>query len=272
MLARPKPTPPPEPPQPALEMPKSEAEVDAALIGIEHERAAIQAMLAGLPARETELLDQDADDAAFVKLDIDKKRYERALERLDRKEAQLVQVAEKLHGEAQQVVYGEIRQRYVATSQDLAEATARVEYLLETVNSISGEADRAGFSVMQQPTLPPVGYSPVAGTMAFGGHLNVLANQAAIAARTPVQVPRLAPRERTYAIRFLKWTEYRGSAFQRGQIAGFKGSVCRRFVEAGRAEWMKPGMTFDPWAAAFGAGPAPAETPRPHPAPTDQDD
>ena len=238
-------------------MPRSEAEVDAALADLEAERTRLRAALAALPSQETRLLDQDAGDDAFFNLDLQRRRNERALGRLDVKEAQLVRLGERYQIEAQQAAYAELRQRYVAASEAVADAASLVAQRIEAVNKLSLEADRRGFSIPQLPTLPRVGYSSAGGSVVFDGHLAALHGQVKIADATPKQVPQAAPRQKTYAVRFLKWTEMGQAAYQRGQIANFVGGDCEKLVARGRAEWMKPGMTFDPMAAMWGAGPAP---------------
>lgn len=257
MLMR-RPTPFPETP-PASEIPSSPEAVDAALAALEHDRQAILAALASIPEREQTLLDADADDEAFIALEIEKKRAERALERLDRREQQLVQLAEQFENDSRQSAYGSIRERYILASHALADAAARVSQLIETVNEISRECDRCGFSQMMIPTLPPPGYSAAGAYMTFGGHLGVLRNHASVAERTPAQVP-ISSQPRTQAVRFLRFTEFRRAGYQRGQIASFLLSDARRLVDAGYAEFMQRGMAFDPIAASWGAGPAPAES------------
>jgi len=240
-------------------MPRTLEQIDAALLDIEGERGELQALIAGIPAQETALLDEDADDDAFIKLDTDRKRAERALERLDRKETQLVQLAERYQAETQQRAYASARQRYLIETRRLAAMALEIQAQIETVNAISVEADRSGFSIMQIPTLPPVGYSQTGAWTQFG-NLRILEAWAHIAASTPTQVPRIPPRQRTYPVRFLQWTDYGMTAYQRGQVAYFTGRNCRALVDAGRAEYMRKGMTFDAFTAAWGAGPAPPET------------
>ena len=196
MLAHRPPTPPPEPPPPAFEMPRSEAEVDAALADLEAERTRLRAALAALPSQETRLLDQDAGDDAFFNLDLQRRRNERALGRLDVKEAQLVRLGERYQIEAQQAAYAELRQRYVAASEAVADAASLVAQRIEAVNKLSLEADRRGFSIPQLPTLPRVGYSSAGGSVVFDGHLAALHGQVKIADATPKQVPQAAPRQK----------------------------------------------------------------------------
>ena len=202
------------------------------LAHIASERAALVSMLEGIPEREREMLEHDAPDSAFQKIDLDRRRAHLKLQRLNERATELeaaLQTAQDADTERHWLGYVD---RYETAAKALAAVGELLMRLDAELFSLVNESQRAGFSryALHQAQLP---WQPLVHNQdQLFAYLKVIPGLRQV--RFDFRPPKL------FVVRFLAWTPYGGTAYMRDQEAGFAPDEAWALVLAQKAEWANP--------------------------------
>ena len=207
----------------------TEEAVDLALAQLDAERARYQAIIDTFAAEEQALLDRDAPQQDFSRLDMRVRDAGRKLRGLDMRERKLVARGAALSREA--------RSRLWAAH--LANCRRIALDMGETLRTLSTEYERArhalsaawgslgGNGIAPFPELPRVYLGPL---QSWCSHMQSPNLDQVLVVDDKIS--------QLVTVRFHKWTAHGSSAYQAGQTAGFKPGDAHWLVDLGAADFV----------------------------------
>lgn len=223
-------------PPPASAVPTTTPEVHSALAALDAERAGHREALELFPERERGLLDREAPDEDFAALDVQRKRIRYKLDKLDKREGQLLDALQMAELADAQAAWLALADEYEPVARDIAKLGRAFNARLIELQALSGRSHSLARAWHVREALPGFDYLPALSTQALDYPV-----QAARAARD-VRLTVPSPAVRLYTVRFLTFwdggSRMAGPAYSTGMEAGFVAAIAWYLVENRIAEWL----------------------------------
>lgn len=206
------------------------AELEQQLADMHAERIGLGKMLDTIPEREKEALENDASDAAFQKIDIDRRRAHHKLQRLNHRHIELdaaIAGARAIETAKQWAAYVD---RYEALAQHMVEAADALVAAHGAIFNLADEAQRDGFN-MYASHGAHIPYPPQVFPRAVAHGVKDLTHSLRLHRFNGRNAP-------IYTVRFRQWTPFGKTAYLMGQEAGFTAADCWALVVAQQADFV----------------------------------